>query len=122
MFYMSFENILKKIDTTSQMSHLYECFEIFDKKGAKFENGVLLASTHDVQNAAYKIENETTYAIQFHPEVYHSTDGKLLLENFLVKIAKVNPDLFGAEVVMTSVECPNGKCEFVLSDCIAERK
>ena len=56
------------------------------------ENGVLLASTHDVQNAAYKIENETTYAIQFHPEVYHSTDGKLLLENFLVKIAKVNPD------------------------------
>jgi len=56
------------------------------------ENGVLLASTHDVQNAAYKIENETTYAIQFHPEVYHSTDGKLLLENFLIKIANVNPD------------------------------
>ncbi|HIC32367.1 MAG TPA: glutamine-hydrolyzing GMP synthase, partial [Flavobacteriaceae bacterium] len=56
------------------------------------ENGVLLASTHDVQNAAYKIENEITYAIQFHPEVYHSTDGKLLLENFLIKIANVNPD------------------------------
>lgn len=56
------------------------------------ENGVLLASTHDVQNAAYKIEEETTYAIQFHPEVYHSTDGKLLLENFLIKIANVNPD------------------------------
>ncbi len=56
------------------------------------EKGVLLASTHDVQNAAYKIEDETTFAIQFHPEVYHSTDGKLLLENFLVKIAKVNPD------------------------------
>ncbi|RAJ12995.1 glutamine-hydrolyzing GMP synthase [Olleya aquimaris] len=56
------------------------------------KNGVLLASTHDVQNAAYKIEGETTYAIQFHPEVYHSTDGKQLLENFLVKIANVNPD------------------------------
>ena len=56
------------------------------------ENGVLLASTHDVQNAAYKIEEEVTYAIQFHPEVYHSTDGKLLLENFLIKIANVNPD------------------------------
>ena len=37
-------------------------------------NGVLLASTHDVENAAFKIEGETTYAIQFHPEVYHSTD------------------------------------------------
>ena len=55
-------------------------------------SGKLLASTHDVQNAAYKIEDETTYAIQFHPEVYHTKDGKQLLENFLVKIANVNPD------------------------------
>jgi GMP synthase (glutamine-hydrolysing) len=55
-------------------------------------NGKLLASTHDVENAAYKIEGETTYAIQFHPEVYHSKDGKQLLENFLVTIANVNPD------------------------------
>lgn len=55
-------------------------------------NGKLLASTHDVQNAAYKIEGETTFAIQFHPEVYHSTDGKQLLENFLVRIAGVHPD------------------------------
>lgn len=52
-------------------------------------NGVKLASTKDVENAAYKIEGETTYAIQFHPEVYHSTDGKKMLENFLVKIAEV---------------------------------
>ena len=55
-------------------------------------NGKLLASTHDVKNAAYKIEGESTYAIQFHPEVYHSKDGKQLLENFLVDIANVNPD------------------------------
>ena len=52
-------------------------------------NGVKLASTNDVENAAYRIEGETTYAIQFHPEVYHSTDGKQILENFLVKIAEV---------------------------------
>ncbi len=52
-------------------------------------NGVRLASTTDVLNAAYRIEGEQTFAIQFHPEVYHSTDGKQLLENFLVKIAKV---------------------------------
>ena len=51
------------------------------------ENGVRLASTTDVLNAAYRIEGEETYGIQFHPEVYHSTDGKQLLENFLVKIA-----------------------------------
>jgi len=66
-------------------------------------NGQLLASTHDVENAAYKIEGETTYAIQFHPEVYHSTEGKQLLENFLVNIAKVEqtwtPDSFVDETV-----------------------
>jgi GMP synthase (glutamine-hydrolysing) len=56
------------------------------------ENGVLLASTHDVKNAAFKIEGEKTYAIQFHPEVYHTKDGKQLLENFLVDIAQINPD------------------------------
>ena len=55
-------------------------------------NGNLLASTKDVKNAAYKIEGETTYAIQFHPEVYHSKDGKQLLQNFLIDIANVNPD------------------------------
>ncbi|RSK40553.1 glutamine-hydrolyzing GMP synthase [Mangrovimonas spongiae] len=55
-------------------------------------NGELLASTHDVENAAYKINGETTYALQFHPEVYHSTDGKQLLENFLVNIAGVKQD------------------------------
>lgn len=55
-------------------------------------DGILLASTSDVENAAFKIEGETTYAIQFHPEVYHSTDGRQLLKNFLVKIAKVKQD------------------------------
>lgn len=54
--------------------------------------GTLLASTSDVENAAFKIEGEDTYAIQFHPEVYHTTDGKQLLQNFLVKIAKVKQD------------------------------
>ncbi len=66
-------------------------------------NGVMIASTKDVANAAYKIEGETTYAIQFHPEVYHSTDGKQMLENFLVKIAKVEqtftPNAFVEEVI-----------------------
>ncbi|NNE02740.1 MAG: glutamine-hydrolyzing GMP synthase [Eudoraea sp.] len=59
---------------------------------------VLLASTHDVKNAAYKLGDEETYAIQFHPEVYHTKDGKQLLENFLVDIAGLQqtwtPDAF----------------------------
>ena len=65
--------------------------------------GERLASTHDVENAAYKIEGEDTYAIQFHPEVYHSTDGKQLLENFLVKIAKVAQEWTPNSFVETTV-------------------
>ena len=50
---------------------------------------IRMASTSDVLNAAYRIEGEDTFGIQFHPEVYHSTDGAQLLENFLVHIAQV---------------------------------
>ncbi|MFI2742572.1 glutamine-hydrolyzing GMP synthase [Zhouia sp. PK063] len=67
-------------------------------------NGVVLASTADVENAAYKIEGETTYAIQFHPEVYHSTDGKQLLENFLVHIAGVKQNWTADNFVDMTVE------------------
>ena len=47
----------------------------------------LIASTHDVAKAAFKIKDEQTYGIQFHPEVYHSKDGLTILKNFLVNIA-----------------------------------
>lgn len=56
------------------------------------EGGVLLASTEDVKNAAFTIAGENTFGIQFHPEVYHTTDGKKLLENFLIKIAGLKQD------------------------------
>ena len=66
-------------------------------------NAVKIASTHDVENAAYRIEGETTFAIQYHPEVFHSTDGKQMLENFLVKIAEVpqnfTPNAFVDEMI-----------------------
>ncbi|KQC33125.1 MULTISPECIES: glutamine-hydrolyzing GMP synthase [Nonlabens] len=69
------------------------------------ENAVTLASTQDVLNAAYRIDGEETYGIQFHPEVYHSTDGKQLLHNFLIEIAGVQPDWTpGAFVDMTVAE------------------
>ena len=56
------------------------------------DDGLFLASTDDVHFAAYRIEGETTYGIQFHPEVYHTTDGKQLLQNFLISIAGLTPD------------------------------
>ncbi|WP_285058575.1 glutamine-hydrolyzing GMP synthase [Pedobacter ginsengisoli] len=62
------------------------------------ENFELIASTDSVKVAAYQIKDSETYAIQFHPEVTHSTDGKQLLENFLVDICgckqEWTPDAF----------------------------
>ncbi len=46
----------------------------------------LIASTGDVHIAGYKIEGEQTYAVQFHPEVTHTTAGGMLLRNFVVDI------------------------------------
>ena len=66
---------------------------------------VRLASTREVENAAFSIDGETTYGIQFHPEVYHTTEGARILENFLVRIAGLEqdwtPDAFVAETVDT---------------------
>jgi len=52
----------------------------------------VIASTDDVSYAAYKIDNEETYAIQFHPEVYHTTEGKQLLQNFVAGICGCKQD------------------------------
>jgi GMP synthase (glutamine-hydrolysing) len=66
-------------------------------------NGVLLASTHDVENAAYRIEGETTYAIQYHPEVVHPPDGNQMLQNSLHHLPHVPqnfpPTAFVEEIV-----------------------
>ena len=50
------------------------------------DNFELIASTETVKNAAFKIKDEVTYGIQFHPEVYHSVEGTLMLKNFVVDI------------------------------------
>ncbi len=50
-------------------------------------NATKIASTHDVENAAFSFKGNNTFGIQFHPEVYHSTDGKKIIENFTVNIA-----------------------------------
>jgi GMP synthase (glutamine-hydrolysing) len=46
----------------------------------------IIASTQDVKVAAYHVKGSQTYGIQFHPEVYHSTEGKTMLQNFVVNI------------------------------------
>ena len=73
--------LFKDIGIGSQvwMSHGDTIFHLPD-------NARIIASTTDVDVAAYSIDDEETYGIQFHPEVFHSTDGKQLLQNFVVDI------------------------------------
>jgi GMP synthase (glutamine-hydrolysing) len=63
----------------------------------------IIASTGDVENAAFKIENEITYGIQFHPEVYHTTEGTKILENFVVDICGCKQDWTPASFIETTV-------------------
>lgn len=66
-------------------------------------NYEVLASTEDVKVAAYHIEGEATYGLQFHPEVYHSKDGLTLLKNFISGICKCSqnwtPAAFAEETI-----------------------
>lgn len=52
----------------------------------------VICSTDDVLNAGFQLENEFTFGIQFHPEVYHSTEGTKILKNFLVDICGFTQD------------------------------
>ena len=54
------------------------------------ESFEIIASTKDVVAGGFKIKGEDTYGIQFHPEVYHSTEGTQLLKNFLVDVCGVS--------------------------------
>jgi GMP synthase (glutamine-hydrolysing) len=58
----------------------------------------IIGSTADVEVGAFHISGEETWGIQFHPEVYHTTEGKKLLENFVVGVCgctqKWTPDSF----------------------------
>lgn len=56
------------------------------------DNFKVIASTKDVKYAGYQIEGEETFGIQFHPEVYHSLEGAVLLKNFLVGVCKCAQD------------------------------
>ena len=66
-------------------------------------NYSIISSTKDVEIAGYAINDEQTFGIQFHPEVYHTSEGKLLLSNFIVSICNCScdwtPDSFVEETI-----------------------
>jgi len=93
------DNILMKgVPTNSQvwMSH----GDTIAKIPNNFE---LICSTEDVAAAGFQVKDEQTYGIQFHPEVYHSTDGMTLLQNFVVNICKCAQDWTPNSFVETTV-------------------
>ncbi len=62
-----------------------------------------IASTDKVAIAAYRVEGERTWGVQFHPEVYHSTIGTVLLRNFVVGICGGRQDWSAASFIDTTV-------------------
>ncbi len=63
----------------------------------------IICSTDDVKIAGYRFNNEDSYAIQFHPEVFHTTDGKTLLRNFVVGICNCVQSWTPKSYVETSI-------------------
>ena len=72
------DSLMKNIDENVQvwMSH-------GDTITVLPENFITVANTKDVKVAAYRIEGEKTWGVQFHPEVYHTEIGTTVLTNFL---------------------------------------
>lgn len=56
------------------------------------EGAQCLCSTDDVVNAGFQLHGSSTFGVQFHPEVYHSTEGSQLLRNFLFEVSGFSGD------------------------------
>ena len=63
----------------------------------------IIASTDSIPVAAFKVNDELTWGIQFHPEVYHSTEGKVILRNFVRGICGCKGDWTPASFVESTV-------------------
>lgn len=77
--------LFKNISLNSQvwMSHADTIVSLPD-------NFKITAGTEDVEVGAYKVKDEDTYGLQFHPEVYHTTEGQEILRNFVVNVCKID--------------------------------
>ena len=63
----------------------------------------VIASTHDVKVAGFAINDEETWGIQFHPEVFHSTEGATLLQNFVKGICGCKGNWTSSSFIETTV-------------------
>lgn len=63
----------------------------------------VIASTPDVENAAFHIMNEKTYGVQFHPEVYHTSCGSTVLANFAFAVCGCRGDWTPQSFIETTI-------------------
>ena len=91
--------LLKGVEAHSQvwMSH-------GDTISAIPENAEVIASTDDVVNAAFQFKDNAVYAVQFHPEVFHSVEGTKILSNFAFDICGCKGEWTPASFIETTVE------------------
>ncbi|MBR5041815.1 MAG: glutamine-hydrolyzing GMP synthase, partial [Bacteroidales bacterium] len=91
--------LLKGVSPESQvwMSHGDSISSL--PKGAQ-----VIASTEEVVNAAFQFTGEPTYAVQFHPEVYHTTEGARILANFALDICGCIGDWTPDSFIGTTVD------------------
>ena len=64
----------------------------------------VIASTDDVVNAAFHFKGEQTYAVQFHPEVFHSTEGTKMLSNFAFDICGCKGEWTPASFIDSTID------------------
>ncbi|MBQ7270054.1 MAG: glutamine-hydrolyzing GMP synthase [Bacteroidales bacterium] len=75
-----------------------------DSISALPEGAKVIASTSDVTNAAFQFTDEPTFAVQFHPEVYHTAEGSRMLSNFALDICGCTGDWTPDSFIETTVD------------------
>ena len=99
------------LDVTDAASPLFQDVparsEVWMSRGDRIsklpDGAVPIASAEDVRYAAFHIQGEPTFGIQFHPEVFHTTEGSRILSNFAKRICGCKGDWTPASFIEATV-------------------
>jgi GMP synthase (glutamine-hydrolysing) len=99
---------LEWIDKSSPLFHgITERTQVWMSHGDTISripaNFRIIGSTADVKIGAFQVEGEATFGIQFHPEVYHTTEGKRILANFVVDICGCKQEWTPASFIESTI-------------------